>query len=76
MVVRSSLRAGRPLPPRKIHGTNFCYGLSQPQSHSVAERIRSIEKFSDLIGNRTSFRLVAYRVPPVLDCNKNIHYIT
>jgi hypothetical protein len=29
--------------------------LSQPQSHSAAERIRSIEKSNDLIGDRTRY---------------------
>jgi hypothetical protein len=55
MAVRlSALRAGLPLPPpRKIPGTHFCYRLSRPQGHSAAGRIRSIEKFNDLIGNRT-----------------------
>jgi hypothetical protein len=40
----SALRAGRPLPPRKIHGTHFCHRLSRPQGHSAAGRIRSIGK--------------------------------
>jgi hypothetical protein len=42
-----------PFTPRKIPGTHFCYGLSRPQGHRVDGRIRSIEKLSDLIGNRT-----------------------
>jgi hypothetical protein len=51
MAVRlSALRAGRPLTPRKIPGTHFCYRLSRPQGHSAAGRIRSIEKSNDLIG--------------------------
>jgi hypothetical protein len=41
-----------PFSPRKIPGINFCNRLSQPQGHSAAGRIRSIEKFDDLIGNR------------------------
>jgi hypothetical protein len=55
MAVRlSALRAGSPLPPRKIPGTHFCQRLSRPQGHnSAAGRIRSIEKSNDLIGNRT-----------------------
>jgi hypothetical protein len=54
MAVRlSALRAGRPLPSRKIPGTHFCYRLSRLQCHSAAGRIRSIEKSSGLIGNRT-----------------------
>jgi hypothetical protein len=40
MAVGSELRAGRPLPPRKIHGTHFCLRLSGPQGHSAAVRIR------------------------------------
>jgi hypothetical protein len=38
--------------PRKILGTHFCWRLSRPQSHSAAERIRSIEKSNVLIANR------------------------
>jgi hypothetical protein len=54
MAVRLSvLRAGCPLPPRKIPGTHFCQRLSRPKGHSATGRIRSIEKSSDLIGNRT-----------------------
>jgi hypothetical protein len=39
-----ALRAGSPLPPRKIHGTRFCQRLSRPQDHSAAGRIKYIEK--------------------------------
>jgi hypothetical protein len=42
-------RAGRPLPPRKIPDTHFCYRLSRTQGHSPAGRITSIEK-NHLIG--------------------------
>jgi hypothetical protein len=46
----SALRDGRPLfIPQK----DSWYSLSRPQGHSAAGRIRSIEEFSDLIGNRT-----------------------
>jgi hypothetical protein len=45
----------------KIPATHFCSRLGQPQSHSVAGRIRSIEKSSDLIGNRT-YVLPAYSI--------------
>jgi hypothetical protein len=48
----SALRAGRPLPPRKIPGTQFCYRLSRPQGHSAAGRMKPIEKSNNLIGNR------------------------
>jgi hypothetical protein len=47
------LRAGHPLAPGIFLGTHFCYRLSRPQGHSAAGRIRSIEKYGDLIGNRT-----------------------
>jgi hypothetical protein len=54
MAVRlSALRAGRPLLPRKIPGTHFCYRLSRAQGHCATGRIRSIEKLNYLIGNRT-----------------------
>jgi hypothetical protein len=43
-----------PLTPRRIPSINFYYRLSRPQGHSAAGRVRSIEKSSDLIGNRTS----------------------
>jgi hypothetical protein len=49
----STLRAGRPLLTRKISGTHFCWRLSRAQGHSAAGRIRSIEKSSDPIENRT-----------------------
>jgi hypothetical protein len=42
-----------PVTPRKIPGTHFCWRLSRPQGHSVAGRIRSIEKCNELIGSRT-----------------------
>jgi hypothetical protein len=49
MTVRlSALRAGRPLPPRKIPGTHFSYMLSRPQDHSEAGSIR----VNGVIGNR------------------------
>jgi hypothetical protein len=45
MAVRlSALRAGRPLPPRKIPDTHSCWRLSRLRGYSVAGRIRSIEK--------------------------------
>jgi hypothetical protein len=36
---------------RKIPGTHFCQRLGRPQGHSAADRIKPIEKFSDLTGN-------------------------
>jgi hypothetical protein len=35
-----ALRTGRPLPPRNIPGTHFCYRLSRPQGHSAAGRVK------------------------------------
>jgi hypothetical protein len=52
MAVRSTLRTGRPLPPRKIPGTHFCLRLRRPQGHDASGRIRSIEESND-VGNRT-----------------------
>jgi hypothetical protein len=49
----SVIRAGHRLVPRKIRGTHFFHMLSQSQGHSAAGRFRSIEKSSDLVGNRT-----------------------
>jgi hypothetical protein len=46
------------MPPftlRKIPGIHFCYRLSGCSCQSGAGRIRSTEKFSDLITNRQSF---------------------
>jgi hypothetical protein len=48
-----SLTHRSPFTPRKVHGTHFCWRISRPQGHNAAGSIRSIEKSSDLIGNRT-----------------------
>jgi hypothetical protein len=48
-----SLMRRPPFNPRKIPGTQFCYRLSRLQCHSAAGRIRSIEKSSNLMRNRT-----------------------
>jgi hypothetical protein len=48
-----SLMRRSPFNPRKIPGTHFCQRLSRPQGQSAARRIWSIEKSTDLIGNRT-----------------------
>jgi hypothetical protein len=54
MAVRfSDLRACRPLPPGRFLVLISVRGRIDPQGHSAAGRIRSIEKFNDLIGNRT-----------------------
>jgi hypothetical protein len=63
-----ALRAGRPLSLRKIPGTHFCYRLSRTQGHSAAWRIMSIEKFNDLIANRTR-DLPACSTAPTIDCD-------
>jgi hypothetical protein len=47
-----SLTCQTPFTPRKIPGTHFCYRLSQPQCHNAAGRIRSIDTFDYLIGDR------------------------
>jgi hypothetical protein len=59
----SAIRAGRPLPPRKIPDTHFCQRLSRSQGHSAAGRIRSISKSNDLIGIRTRDLPVCSIVP-------------
>jgi hypothetical protein len=53
MAVRSALRAGRPLLPERSLGLISIRGWVDPQGHGAAGRVRSIEKSSDLIGNRT-----------------------
>jgi hypothetical protein len=40
------------LASRKIPGPHFCYRLNQPQDHSVAGRIKSAKKSTELTGNR------------------------
>ena len=42
-----------PWPPGNIPGTHFCWGLSQPQGHSVVGRIMSLKKSNGTNGNRT-----------------------
>jgi hypothetical protein len=42
-----------PFTPRKIPDTHFSQRLSRPQGNSAAGRIKSIEKFNDIIGNRS-----------------------
>jgi hypothetical protein len=49
-----SLTNRPPFTPKKIPGTHVYYRLSPPQGHSVAGRIRPIEKSNDLIRNKTS----------------------
>jgi hypothetical protein len=57
-----------PPPPNKsecyqIPGTHFSLRLSWHQDHSAAGRIRSIEKFNDLIRNWTHNLLACSIVP-------------
>jgi hypothetical protein len=59
----SALRAGRPLPPKKIPDTHFCYSLCRSHGNSATGRIRSIEKSNDLIGNRTGGLPACSKVP-------------
>jgi hypothetical protein len=64
MAVRlSPSRTGRPLPPGRFLVLISVKRLSRPHGHSAAGRIRSIEKSSDLIGDRTR-DLPACRVVP------------
>jgi len=53
-VVRlSALCTGCLYPPGDILSTCFSYGLSTPQGHSVARRIKSIKNSSETIRNQT-----------------------
>jgi hypothetical protein len=56
-----SLMRRLPFNPRKIPGTHFCYGLSQPLGHWEAGRIRSIKNAMTSLGiESTTFQLVAW----------------
>jgi hypothetical protein len=46
-----SLTYRQPFTSRKIPGTHFSQTLNRLQDHSAAGRIRSTEKYNDLIGN-------------------------
>jgi hypothetical protein len=48
-----SLTCRPPFNPRNYPGTHFCRRLRRPQGHSTAGRMRSIEKYNGLVGNRT-----------------------
>jgi hypothetical protein len=68
-----------PFTPKKISGTHLCQRLSRLQGHNTAGRIRLIENFSDLIGNRTH-ELPGCSIVPVTDqtyheCNSMWHLI-
>jgi hypothetical protein len=54
MAVRlSAVRTGHPLPPGRFLVFTCVKRLIWPQGRSAATRIRSIEKFNDLVINRT-----------------------
>jgi hypothetical protein len=55
---------------RKIPGTHFCYRLRWPQGHSVAGRIRSIEKnpMASSGIEHTTFRFVTQCLNHVTAC--------
>jgi hypothetical protein len=48
-----SITRRSPFTLRKIPGTHFCYRLSRRHGQSAAGSMKSIEKFNDLVGNRT-----------------------
>jgi hypothetical protein len=76
MAVRlPALRASHPLPPRKIPAAHFCYRLSRPQDHNAAEKIRSIEKFSDFIGIRTDDLPACSIVPQPTTLQRALYYL-
>jgi hypothetical protein len=59
-VTLSALRASRPLPPRKIPGTHFCYRPSQPRATMQLERLGQLENPVTSSGIKTAtFWLVA-----------------
>jgi hypothetical protein len=74
MAVRlSALRAGSSSAPRKIPSAHFCWRLSRPQGHSEGGRIRSIDIFNYLFGNRTRNLLSCSTVPqPTIHTRDNI----
>jgi hypothetical protein len=72
-----SLMHQQPFTPRKIPGTHFSWRLSRPHGHNAAGRIKSIEKFNDLIQNRTHDLLACSIVPQPnkLSCASYINLI-
>jgi hypothetical protein len=58
-----SLTWWTPFNNRKIISTHFCQRRIRPHVHSAAERIRSIEKSNNLIGNRKR-GLASYSIVP------------
>jgi hypothetical protein len=74
MAVRlSDLRVGRPLPPVRFLVHISLRGLVDTQGDSATGKIRAVEKYKDLIENRTSDlpacnivpQLLRYHVPSV-----------
>ena len=59
-----------PLVPGDTLGTNFFWGLSQPQGHSVARRNKSLKNPYDPIWNRTCNHVAcsAMSQPSALTC--------
>jgi hypothetical protein len=49
----SALRGDPTYTPRKIPDVHFCWTLSRPLGRSATRRIRSTEKYNDLIVDRT-----------------------
>jgi len=49
----SALHTGPSYIPGNIPGNHSSYGLSRPQSHSAAGRLKSMKNPSGAIGNRT-----------------------
>jgi hypothetical protein len=67
----SALRAGRPLPPRKIPGTHFYENWVDPRAIVRLEGLGQLKKFTSSGPEPATFRLVAqclnqlrYRPPP------------
>jgi hypothetical protein len=73
-----ALRAGRPtaLYTQEDSWYLFLLEAESPQGHSAAGRMRSIEKSSDLIGNRTRDLLACSIVPQPTTLPRACEWIT